>query len=177
ENIESGNYLTMPTANDYDIIKSTATATQKSEWTKVDKGNGNFLLENVASGKRIRTTKHADMFNNPGDNFWVEVSPLSWEGSWVQWYFTQVPKSALDLEVDEREISFYPNPANNYIQVEGVLKQAEIQIFNMSGQLVSTSILNTNGIINLDNIESGIYIMKAVENNKISIHRIIIDKE
>lgn len=60
---------------------------------------------------------------------------------------------------EENEIAFmlYPNPAENYITLES-LKQAEVKIYSINGQLISQESINEgNNIIDLSDFNPGMY--------------------
>lgn len=59
------------------------------------------------------------------------------------------------------KLNLYPNPTTEYLKIEGLLKNdSEYQIFNLFGQLIQKGKIE-NKIINLNNIQNGIYFLKA----------------
>lgn len=83
-------YLSMTDSADHSKVTVSNNTTPNEEWRKVDMGDGYFLLENRATGKRIRSRSTDNLSDNPGGNFYVEVSPLAWTGNWVRWQFVEV---------------------------------------------------------------------------------------
>ena len=60
------------------------------------------------------------------------------------------------------EITIYPNPAQDYIIVNTVKNNAEIQIVNNVGQIVlRQKLLSNNQKINIENLRTGIYVVKV----------------
>jgi hypothetical protein len=59
-----------------------------------------------------------------------------------------------------KQIRIYPNPFNDYIQIEGVQQDVPFIIKDLTGKLVSMGISNSKVIYNLTNIESGIYFLE-----------------
>jgi len=63
-------------------------------------------------------------------------------------------------------IKIYPNPAQDYISIdnsENLVVKADI--YNLSGQLVLSTNLNGNEIINIQNLSAGNYILKLSNGN------------
>ncbi len=72
-------------------------------------------------------------------------------------------------------ISIYPNPSNGKVWIEGLKEEAEITIYDASGQ----KLLNRNipaGKVDLDlsNLQKGIYLVKLVSENKTYTQRIVL---
>ena len=67
-------------------------------------------------------------------------------------------------EAIEKEISFYPNPANDFLLINGADNGAVIKIFDLSGKLVSSK-QNNSEPIDIRNLQAGVYII-LVENNE-----------
>ena len=63
------------------------------------------------------------------------------------------------LSLDEtKSVSVYPNPAFDYLIVDGLENRTEASIYDMSGQLISSSSLTPSAnVISLDNFSTGIY--------------------
>ncbi|MBK9044970.1 MAG: T9SS type A sorting domain-containing protein [Saprospiraceae bacterium] len=55
-------------------------------------------------------------------------------------------------------ISVFPNPAGDYVWIEGLTKEIKIEIFNVSGIPVST--IYSEGIVNIFDLPQGTYIIR-----------------
>ncbi|MFZ6053194.1 T9SS type A sorting domain-containing protein [Halocola ammonii] len=68
-------------------------------------------------------------------------------------------------EKNQSDLTVYPNPAENFINVrfaeEMVKSQTTIQIFNSHGQHVRTENLNGQSKIDISSLSSGLYILKV----------------
>lgn len=53
----------------------------------------------------------------------------------------------------------YPNPANNFIQIDGLDKNTEGRIYNIQGALIWSGYIQPNGNISTQGLDSGIYIL------------------
>lgn len=70
------------------------------------------------------------------------------------------------LSVDENEaqkLSIYPNPSDDMIQINGLQEEAQIEFYNLSGQMVkSVSFRNENQIMSTLDLSAGAYIVKII---------------
>lgn len=80
-------------------------------------------------------------------------------------------------EVEESFVSVYPNPANNYINVNATSNIENVEVYTISGQKVGNFTANsTTTTISTANLTSGLYLMKihtenGVINQKFSVVR------
>lgn len=58
------------------------------------------------------------------------------------------------------DVSVYPNPASDFISIRNASKNSEILIYDLTGKLISKSILNDDGKINIQPLKIGTYIIK-----------------
>ena len=73
-----------------------------------------------------------------------------------------------------KNLSFYPNPTSNFLYLNSDITITEVEIFNNLGQKLSTKKFNSNNItINLDNLNSNFYFIKAYADEKIKLFKII----
>ncbi len=71
------------------------------------------------------------------------------------------------------QVKMYPNPATNFISIDGLLKESNIEIFNSFGEKVFKNTYNSNDKLNF-NLASGIYLVKVVCENKIVVKKLIV---
>lgn len=74
------------------------------------------------------------------------------------------------------ELEVYPNPSNGLLHISNA-NNADIQIINQLGQVV----LNINNakdlnIVDLNNLSNGTYIIKVVQNDKVTTTKILLSK-
>ncbi len=67
--------------------------------------------------------------------------------------------TAIDEATGMEELSISPNPATTYIKINNVDNEM-VEIYNVSGVLVK-QVLNSNTIINIDDLETGLYFVKV----------------
>lgn len=69
--------------------------------------------------------------------------------------------------------SVYPNPANSRISVKGSDNMQQLELVDLLGNTI-ISAQNTK-VINVQNIESGVYFLKIVESNSTKLEKVIIE--
>lgn len=80
------------------------------------------------------------------------------------------------LSTTENELnsfSFYPNPANNKLTFEGLITDANIEVYSIEGRKVSTLHIDSNNTAIL-NLASGIYLLKVKQNGAIVTKRLVV---
>ena len=103
--------------------------------------------------------------NDLVDSLWLNVTVL--EDSSVQ--FTPVSVS----EINEfKELSIYPNPVTNFIEynlsANTTSQNIKLEIFNLEGQLIKRFEQKASkDKLAVENLESGTYILKISENEKV----------
>ena len=99
-------------------------------------------------------------------------------GNWEKFDWNIVPKSALVDENIVSEVSIYPNPAvsNVTIELNKVNGYANVEILNMNGQLVlKKELFNSIEQINIEAMESGLYMVKIQNGNSVNIKTLSIN--
>ncbi|HET8839511.1 MAG TPA: T9SS type A sorting domain-containing protein [Flavobacteriaceae bacterium] len=98
----------------------------------------------------------------------------------AEYYLTA--RSSADMETLSVEsnfmnnLSIYPNPVSNgIVNIETALKGSiEVEIFNLLGkQVISTEI--TNGSVNISALQSGVYLMKIIQNGNSATKKLIVN--
>jgi hypothetical protein len=85
--------------------------------------------------------------------------------------------SILNIEdIALNTISLYPNPAKDAITLKGKTNQeAEIYIYNVLGELVTEKTQNFNSIIDISELESGLYLVQISFEGNQTTKRLIIE--
>ena len=78
--------------------------------------------------------------------------------------------------VDELEntLKVYPNPANDYLTVEG--KMTSIEVYNTVGQCMLTKQVNGNTQIDLAGFNSGIYFLRVSNNGETVVRKFSVNR-
>jgi hypothetical protein len=69
--------------------------------------------------------------------------------------------------------SIYPNPAVDFVRIDGLTSSAKVAILDAAGRFVNESQIASDGLVSLSNITSGIYFVRVIENGAVSTHRIV----
>ena len=111
-------------------------------------------------------------YYDAGVNISLDISPI---------IFDSIPKSPHPLPIPpENDVFVYPVPARDMVHIkfwELPRFDVEISLYNISGQLIKSELYQSPDIIinyNLDNISSGIYIIKMNVNNFIITKKISV---
>lgn len=110
------------------------------------------------------------------------VFSIECNDSWVSNYFCLdgfTYKASNDASVNsllakETSINMYPNPAQDYVNIEISSEKATLQIFDMQGRLVKQEQINDrNNQINTNDLQ-GTYIVKVISGNKLETKKLIV---
>jgi len=78
------------------------------------------------------------------------------------------------LGVDDQKltnISIYPNPVDDKLFIQGLQKETKVSIYTILGKLVLSKM--TSSEIDVNNLKSGVYIIKIVAGQKETIQKFI----
>jgi len=73
-----------------------------------------------------------------------------------------------------KNITIYPNPTSNVINIKSESNKAKISIYSLEGKKIYFNTINTSEQINVSNIETGSYILKIQINKNTYTKRLII---
>lgn len=90
-------------------------------------------------------------------------------------YICNTPTRISKNSFEKQDIYLYPNPSSTYI-LSGVQKQFELQIFNITGNLVLSKTVFPNERIDVSTLSNGIYVSKIKAGNDIYNQKIVISK-
>ena len=74
---------------------------------------------------------------------------------------------------DASQIYFYPNPAENTIQIVNVFETTTLEIYNTSGALLQTKTLQNDAQIELS-FPTGMYLVRMIQNNQMITKKLLI---
>ncbi len=82
--------------------------------------------------------------------------------------------SAVSNLQNRNNIKLYPNPANDILTISGV-SNANIEIFNITGQIVHSTIINDdNTVVDLSSFRKGIYLVNIIAENGSTLSKKLI---
>jgi hypothetical protein len=83
-----------------------------------------------------------------------------------------LPNAALNIsDPGLTNISIYPNPVVDKLFIEGLLRETKVSIYNVLGKLVVSK--TTLKSIDVDHLQSGIYIVKIVDGKQETVKKFI----
>ncbi len=106
----------------------------------------------------------------------------------IYYYVQQIDKDGSTTDFDiltisrnsNRSLSSYPNPSNGVFTIDhgnhNENEQNTVKIYNQLGQLKYNNIVSNHTVIDLSNLESGIYTIQSITNGNIQSRQHIISK-
>ena len=76
--------------------------------------------------------------------------------------------------LEQPTLLIYPNPSSGIFNVEMNAEQAEIEIFNITGQRVKQTTLNSYGIFDISNQPKGLYLIKIATSTETIVRKVIL---
>ncbi|HPQ07712.1 MAG TPA: T9SS type A sorting domain-containing protein [Bacteroidia bacterium] len=75
------------------------------------------------------------------------------------------------------QIQIYPNPANEFIYIDGVNPMSKIEMYDAIGKLIITEKVISNSIkLNTHNLDEGVYFIRITSNESVLNKKVIIKK-
>ena len=80
-------------------------------------------------------------------------------------------------DISRGDLSIYPNPASDYLKIEGDLDAgaARILMYNVSGKMVMNQVLHRGGRIPVSHLSEGIYVVRLVQGDKVKTAKVMIE--
>lgn len=107
-----------------------------------------------------------------GNTYQEEIDFLK---SWIQGRFTWMDNHMFgscptlsNSNLKENEISVYPNPASNSIQVDGLIGEDELIIRDVFGKKIYQTSINSHSTIELSDFQNGFYVLEFLKNKKVT---------
>ena len=162
----------------------------QNQLTSIDLSNNTYLnylwgYDNLLTSLDIRNGNNVniwgfDVTNNP-DLTCIYVDDASYmQETWSNFIDTtstfannETECSGLSLldNQSQLDISIYPNPVIDKLFIQGLSNPTKISVYNILGKLVLSK--TTSSEINVDNLQSGIYIIKILDEQKEIIRKFI----
>ncbi|NPD47893.1 MULTISPECIES: GLUG motif-containing protein [unclassified Lentimicrobium] len=138
-------------------------------------GDGNYLI-----GEEVEISAEADGYYS-FDNWTNESGDIISEDQYTTFV---MPEANTNLvahfhstvgfeELENLEFSFYPNPANNFLNVD-INKPAIISILNIESKVVLEQEISTKEQIDISNFNPGVYIISVKTQQNLKMTQLII---
>ena len=133
----------------------------------------NFTTDSSAYAEINGITLESGVTQNDYSNL-VTFNVIAENGT-ANTYIINVLEAVSVNELNNNNLIIYPNP-NKGILYFSEPQQGKIQIFSITGQLISKIILNKNTLkINVSDLKNGFYIIKLENNNSIKYNKFEIN--
>lgn len=146
------------------------------------------IPDNVTDGYTIDKIEYSNCPGTVKVELWrINNGPHTWfyqpandaDGAKEFWRFfrkfqhsSPAPASMRET-IELKQVTVFPNPSNNgWIQIDGISNYANIEVYNLEGKLLLQSTINSTEKVFLE--QKGIYLIKVIQSNEISIHKVIV---
>jgi hypothetical protein len=134
--------------------------------------DSSFYLAAVYLGNSLQIASFVLSNPNAAANYASDVAVAKWDYS--------VASNIEPALIKENQISIFPNPAQDFIQIEGsaIRLGNQLMIYDAIGRLIETkNIIHTNDKINISKLNKGIYFLSVQSkgNKSTSITKLIIN--
>ncbi len=95
--------------------------------------------------------------------------------TWGKWYYYYESKAypTQVIQTEESVVSYYPNPTSGIINLSGLFKPTEVNIYSLQGQLLK-SFQIVDSAIDICDLPNGAYILNLTSGKDLLLHRVII---
>jgi len=119
----------------------------------------------------------ADVIGEMDEDSWklISVDLSEYAGKTINIVFYYSGTNAHDWYIDDvsvdcsvgisdnevNDLAVYPNPATDYIRIDGIEANSEVQVFNALGELVKTARVNADNEVGVGELASGLYLVRC----------------
>lgn len=166
KNVETGKYFRPVGDNDGSALEQRPTSYggNYTQWKKVNSSNGYFYLQN-------RQTNHYFRPSNDANNSPMVQRPTTYSGNYTQWKFDAVGSKSNNIESNKLNLTIYPNPATNELQVLGADIESNVSIKDISGRtVIQETTTGKNMKFDISHLQKGMYLLtvkNTIENKTI----------
>ena len=108
----------------------------------------------------LENTSNAQLFSKPL-NFQVVNVEFNYEKQIIEKNSTVVFDDALSTEsVSENEVMLFPNPVSDRLNMKGIKKNADFEIFSTDGKLIRKGKYSPSQTIDVSRLKVGVYFLK-----------------
>lgn len=170
-------YFTQAEFDAYNASNTVKLPTSPSD----EAGKANILIDKFA-GTSSDNSGTAPSYANGYVTIAPAAANVKWNATYKYWevmfdttgfsgFFVRTSSSNLaTTKANKEEISIYPNPVKEVLNINLASKNGSVKIFDMSGKLVKTAEANKSAAINVSSLSKGLYIVEITTdgNNKVT---------
>lgn len=127
---------------------------------------------NAANSSTINNYRFTDvnvMLNNPGKQYYYRLKMVDKDG---QFKYSNV--AVINIP-SGNHIKIYPNPARNFIQIDGIQKGVSIEVNDASGKLVKRFISNASNRYVVSDLHRGLFFIKIHDKENATVSKLVIE--
>ncbi|NPA36368.1 MAG: T9SS type A sorting domain-containing protein [Chlorobi bacterium] len=146
------------------------------DWTIVGSHTGYAALSSVYPETMIPYAQEGDMdsyFSGIIDELYTERA--AWTDQDVQDLYNDGTTFVFENNRPET-INVYPNPSRGTLRIAGLLGTGQVEIMNMSGEVIKQMEVASSEMINISDLNSGIYIFRVKTADKTYVSKVILTK-
>ena len=172
-------------ANDSTIFNARYGSYPFGEFTRSLSNSSERLLLLDAFGNVIDEVTYDDDIPWPveadGAGYYLQLNDLNTDNNDpANWHalidHLTSPVLGFDHHIVQNEVTIYPNPVANICMIKSTLEMKHLTVMDVHGKVLERStIADLSYSIDLNQLSSGVYIVKINLGNKIELHRIIKD--
>jgi polyhydroxybutyrate depolymerase len=169
----------VPATMHYWLSKNNCTPIDSVITAIADNANDGYTIDRIEYSNCPGTVKVELWRINNGPHTWYYQPANDADGAKEFWkFFRQFqhssPTPASIRETNEtKSLSVFPNPSNNgWIQFDGITNTAYVEVYNLQGKLVVKTEIKSNDKLFIE--EKGVYLVKVIQANTFSSHKIIV---
>ena len=147
------------------LVNVTDLPTNECYLFRIFDSNGNGICCNYGNGYYYIKDANGDKIIEGDGDF----------GSEADHEFSIKTPMAVEDNTQASELKVYPNPANDYLMVEG--EMTSIEVFNTLGQrLLSKAVTETSTSISLSGLGSGVYYLRVNNNGQVTTRMFTVNR-
>ena len=73
-------------------------------------------------------------------------------------YFSELQSTE---EIENQQLTIYPNPAKNVLNIKSIADNQEVTIYSMNGAVIMKTIVSGDAEINISELRPGMYVVSA----------------
>lgn len=174
-------YFTQAEFDAYNATNSVKLPTSPSDAA----GKANVLIDKFA-GTSSDNSGSTFSYSNGFVTLTPSVENVKWNATYQYWevtidtvgfsgFFVRTSSSSLaTANVKQDQVSIYPNPVKDVLNIDLKNNQGEVKIFDLSGKVIKTASVNKSGSVDVSKLSKGLYIVEITMNGTSKVTKKII---
>jgi len=141
-------------------------------------GPNNDYLNNLSNFSLNTWIEYTVDLTVPAGKTGFRFEVRGYTGATVYWDdFSFLKTSATTVDKNKIDgLNIYPNPVTNKLiyVTSNSNENKRVTIYDISGKIVCNQEVKNNEAINLNQLKTGLYLAKVIENDKVAVHKLLI---